>query len=258
MRLLSIIFMIIYLNNAVLAIDEDASLWNCTERGPMTTVKNSKEIDQIITSHFFSDEQIKNSTRSNGTYNIDYFTHIVDKRVGDKFRGFPFLCEKKGKKDIKFYDHPFVMNNDTKEINQEATRSETGSHTMKCSLLRAPGHIDATNFTWKWFKKTHGEYDEIDYNNKNYNITVTLSDAGINLHNQLKIKLVSPEDEAMYMCAATNAHGAHEYIFDLHVLGLLSLAMPFLIALILITIFSIAVLTFEKVQLKMKNNPVKA
>lgn len=286
MKLPFIVLIIVYLNNIVLATEKDELRpWNCTEVGPILEddadfdYEKYRSKDRVVVSHMLTDkniEMLKNHTiftllegKERDHYQVDDIQAIVDDIRGDKYLGYPVHCKKKGEEDIKFFDHPYVLK--SHELNKDSIKSTTGSHLMKCEIFRPENHLDQTNFTWKWFRK--GSEDntwkslESEYTNenfvfktfyKNYTNETTNTTVAINIYSQLEIKSLSKNHEAEYRCTADNKYGFHEYTFDLKVLSLFSLVMPFIIGLIFVLAISVGVLSFEKIQAKKQSNTIKA
>jgi len=235
-------------------LDKNTTDWVCHEIGPFEYIDiENLDGQETRAIHLVSDEKIQR-LNSKDPYNGDDVLRAIDEKIGDQYYGFPLIC-KRGKEVINFIEHPYIIKKNTD--GNSFTKSATGSHRMHCEVFRLKGQNYTTNFNWTWYKKAEkGIWKEIDLNNSNYLQTdggiINLKDSRQNklFNSTLKIRSLSMVDAGDYKCMAINKYGNHEHLFELKVLSITGLIIPFVGVFVMVILISVLVLIREKINAK--------
>lgn len=235
----------------------DSGKWDCIEIGPL----KEKDIDnpygqETRGRHEVSEENVRQlqASEKNGTgYTPAEIEYRIDKKLGDQYMGFPLVCTK-GNETVKFINHPYVVKSFLN--GKSTTKSATGSFMMMCEVFKLAGHKHDSNFTWIWYKKSFDgknadKWQEMDLMNNTdyYSYTEDYVD-NINYNSTLKIKSLNKEDAGDYKCLAWNRNGDHEAVFELNILGIQALFIPYGTVFFLVMIQSILVFIYERMNAK--------
>lgn len=254
MRFVALVFMLFLLKTANCqdTVTEEEK-WDCVEIGPL----KEKSIDNPYGQedrgrHEVSDKnirQLQESDKNGKGYTPAEIEYRIDKKLGDQYMGFPLVCTK-GNKTAKFINHPYVVKSFLN--GKSTTKSATGSYIMMCEVFKLAGHKHDSNFTWIWYRRPFGGmWEKMDLENKTdyYSYNEHFMD-NINYNSTLKIKKLSKEDAGEYKCLAWNRNGDHEEIFELNILGIQALFIPYGTVFFLVMIQSILVFVYERMKAK--------
>lgn len=239
MKFICSVILIIYLSNQA-----NCSEWECKEIGPYIDEK-SNIVNKTINTHKVSHDDVM--TLNSGVYRIADISKILEKSKGSdkyEYKSHIVQChDSKTNQTINFNSHPFTFK--PKE-NDSFTKSVSSSHNMTCGNF---GQTDKNhiyiNWSWSFKNKLSDVWDVIDMNNSiKYSIKVGLHQSS------LKVRSVKPEDSGFYKCVAFNEYGSHEQVFQLRILGLYALILPFCGVLSSALILSALVMLYEKVSKK--------
>lgn len=269
MKSLSIIvFMVFIIRDQALGYKEtktvDGDYWECSEIGPrklnnieLKLMAKQHKIDktEVKTEHIIQPEFINLDPDNYRSEDIVCKIFEKMKHYGDKYEKYPMVCDLKSKdhvfqnETISFTRHPTVIKSHLND--PSSTKSSTGSHNMTCEILQLDGFNHTSNFTWVWYMKPADNfwYKLNVSGNSNYDYQENMFN-GINYYSSLKILSVSKADKAEYKCYAENAFGNHEKVFNLEVLGIVSIVAPFIGTFIFVTLLSILAIFYEKVYSK--------